>query len=944
MDRLTFFNRQISHPPNIFVANHLLMFRFLLFLSLFCSFTAQAQKPGGVRGSVIDSASKDGLNDATVSVVTAKDSSLISFALTSNSGFFEIKNLDTGSYVLMISYQGYPNILKSFGITADKPVVDFGAIKADQEYKQMKEVILNSTPPVQIKGDTLAYNAAAFKTKPNATVEDLLKKLPGVQVERDGTVKTQGENVQKIYVDGKEFFGNDPKLATKNLTADMIDQVEVYEEQSEQSRFSGVDDGNRTRSINLKLKKDKKKGLFGRVGAGVGTDGRYESNASVSYFKGASKLSLVARSNNINSVGFTQGDITGVGIGGGGNNNSGASAPGITRNTNAGLNYSDLWGKKTEVTGSYFFNNSNTNNTSSSYRQTFFADSTLNRNQQSTTDNSSANHRLNMRLTYQIDSFNSIIYTPNVSIQHSESDRFTGTQTFAQKGTQEYRLNDNTSSIHNEGNGSNWGNNLLFRHRFQVRGRTFSLNLTNTWNNNERDGLTDSKFGFYSLGIKTKDSLVQQINRTVNGTNNYGMSASYTEPIGRDKVLELNYAYNSNNNSNDRSVFDYNSFTSEYDLLNDLQTNRFRNNNESNRLGASLRVVKKKYNYQVGMAAQQLELRSNNLSKGAIIRQTFTNLFPTGSFNYRFARSKNLRFDYRGRTNQPSATQLQPIRDVSNPLYQTEGNPALRQEYSNNFTLMYNSFNMMRFRNLFTRFTFNNTYNKIVNSVTQLGKGVQLSRPVNADGAYNMSGIVDFGVPISKQKGGNINTTTNFNLNRDVSLANDVKNYTNNLVIGETVRVNYNYKDKLDLGISGGVSYNRARNTLNTRQNNTYYRYLASVDGSYIFPRNFVLSTDVDYTATTGLTAGFNQSFLLWNANFAHQMFKNKRGELKLTVFDILKQNRSINRNVADNYIEDVQNTVLQRYFMLTFTWNLSKFGAAPQGGMGGNQMIRMGR
>jgi len=289
-----------------------------------------------------------------------------------------------------------------------------------------------------------------------------------------------------------------------------------------------VDDGNRTRAINLKLKKDKKKGMFGRVGAGVGTDGRYESRASVSYFKGASKLSLVARSNNINSIGFTQGDITGVGIGGGGNNNSAASAPGITRNNNAGLNYSDLWGKKTEVTGSYFFNNSNTTNTSSSYRQTFFADSTLNRSQLGNTGNRSTNHRLNMRLTYNIDSFNSVIYTPNVQMQQSESERLTNTITSSLKNGTELRENENNANISNEGRGSNWSNNLLYRHRFARRGRTLSINLSNTWSTNDRNGLTDSRFGFYNQGIKWKDSLVQQINRTDNGTNNYGLNASYT--------------------------------------------------------------------------------------------------------------------------------------------------------------------------------------------------------------------------------------------------------------------------------------------------------------------------------------------------------------------------------------------------------------------------------
>lgn len=903
---------------------------------------AQVQKPGVVRGTVVDSATAGGLNNATVTVVAAKDAALLSSTLTSGSGFFEIKNIDTGAYVLLIAYQGYINIQKAFSIAAGSAIKDFGIIKAGQQYKQLGEVVLNSSPPVQVKGDTLAYRADAFKTKPNATVEDLLKKLPGVQVERDGTVKTGGENVQKIYVDGKEFFGNDPKLATKNLTADMIEGIEVYEEGSEQSRFSGVDDGARSKTINLKLKKNKKSGVFGRVGAGYGTDRRFEVNGSASLFKGTTKLSLIGRANNTNNIGFTQSDMTGVNSSGQ-SNNSAASAPGITRNSNTGINYSDAWGKKVEVTGSYFFNNTQTENRGSSYRQTFFADSAVNRSQLSSTENSSTNHRFNLRLTYAIDSFNSIVFTPNISLQHSENRRRSNVESAAQNSVQNYRINDNYTSAANEGNGSSWNSNLVFRHRFAKRGRTFSVSLSNAWSSNDRNSLTNAKLGFYNRGFKYKDSLVQQTAYTNNGTGNYGIGVSYTEPVGRDKVLELNYNYNDNNSSNHRNVFDLDTITGRYDIVNVLQTNLFENGNRSSRAGANLRIVKKKYNYQVGMSVQQLLLQSNNISKASLISQTFNNLFPTASFNYKFARSKNFRFDYRGRTAQPGVTQLQPIRDVSNPLYQTEGNPALQQEYSNNLTVTYNSFNMQRLRNLFTRFSFSNTYNKIVNNITQLGKGVQLTRPVNANGAYAVNGIVDFGVPISKMKGGNVNTTTTFNLSRDVNLAEGITNYTRRLVVGENVRVNYNYKEKLDMGISGGATYNRTRYTILPRNNNAYYRYAASADISYIFPQNFVLSTDVDYTATSGLSDGFNQSFFLWNASFARQMLKNKRGELKLSVFDILKQNRSIVRNIADNYIEDVQNTVLQRFCMLSFTWNLNKGGAAASGGQP-NQPRRMGR
>lgn len=916
-------------------------FLFLLFLAsvLLCN----AQKtPGIVRGSLQDSASLQGLHDATVSIVTAKDSSLVSFTLTSASGFFEIKNIAAGKYLLLVSYHGFKTFRKPFTVIESVPVVELGSMKMEQEYKLMGEVIIKDEAPIKVKGDTIAYNAAAFKVvKPNATAEDLLKKLPGIQVEKDGTVKAQGENVQKIYVDGKEFFGNDPKLATKNLTADMIDQVELYDDMSEQSKFSGIDDGSRSKAINLKLKKDKKKGLFGRASAGYGADDRYETALSANYFKGATKFSVIARSNNTNNIGFTSNDQ--IGIFGGGNfmrgGNSGSSS-GITKNSTAGINYSDIWGKKTEISSSYFFNNMQNSNTNKSYRQSFFPDS-INRSQESYSSSINNNHRINLRLTYNIDSVSSIVYIPGISFQNSESNRSDSMESFRVNDKTTTKINDSHSDHYNSGDGINWTNNLTYRRRLSKKGRTLSLNFSNTYSNSNRAGITNSHIGKYRAGIKYSDSLINQINTVGNSTRNYGIHLSYTEPIARDKVLEFNYGYNNNNNESDREVYDLNTGNGKYDIKNVQQTNLFENSNQSNHFGTNFRVVKKKYNYQLGIAAQKTLLQSNNLSKNSIVEQDFTNLFPTASFNYQFARSKNLRIMYRGRTEQPGVTQLQPIRDVSNPLYQTEGNPFLKQEYTNNVAINYNFFDMVKFRNFFFRVNFLNTYNKIVNSISLIDTGVQLSRPVNANGAYNVNGNFNVGFPINRMKGGNFNTSTTFGYSRDVSLTNNLTNFTKNLSLGEYLRLSYNFKEKLDLSLGANINYYAAKYTVIKNQNTSYLTYAYSADISYNLPFSLTLSTDLDYTTQTGLSSGFNQNYFLWNASFAKQLLKNKRGELKLSVFDILKQNRSITRNYTDNYIEDVQNTVLQRFFMLTFTYNLNRMGGVNIQGAGEGRNFR---
>jgi hypothetical protein len=339
-------------------------------------------------------------------------------------------------------------------------------------------------------------------------------------------------------------------------------------------------------------------------------------------------------------------------------------------------------------------------------------------------------------------------------------------------------------------------------------------------------------------------------------------------------------------------------------------------------------VAKKKYNYQAGIGYASTLLVSNNISKGTVLKQRAGNLFPAASFNYRFARSKNLRFNYRGATAQPSVLQLQPIQDVTNPRYIREGNPALRQEFRNAFSVTYNVFDVATLRNLFAAVTFNNTYNRIGYSTQVLDSfGRQLIRPVNLDGAYNVSGNFNFGLPIKRLQGGNINTTTTIAYNRDPSLLNGAKSFAKNLSVGQDLRVNYNYKEKLDLGVNAGLQYTLAQYTVQPQQRDDYYSHTYGVEATYTFGKGFILSSDFDFTANTGRSNGFNQNYAMWNAAFAKQVFKNNRGEVRASVFDILNQNQSFVRNVGENYIEDVETNVLKRFFLLSFTYKLNRMG-----------------
>jgi uncharacterized membrane protein YgcG len=944
----------------------------LLTIVLIQSIYPQTQKTVVVNGSVTESATKKPMQFASVSLLTVKDSTLVKGGITNMNGAFVFNGVEPGAYKLKLSFLGYTTIRKIITVQGNVSTLNVGNFNLEEGNSLMNEVVITATLPVLVKKDTLDYNADMFKVEKNAVVEDLLKKLPGVEIDGDGKIKAQGTDVSKVYVDGKQFFGNDPLIATQNLPAEMISRVQIIDKKSDQAEFSGIDDGQVDKIINIVTRQGYKHGSFGKVSGGYGSLDRYDAGLMFNNFVGDRQFSVIGMANNTNNTRFTldagntmnnrrgstlssaRGSRMGGGGGGGGGGFSAMSAAGrgmgqsgTTVTESAGVNFHNKLSKKLEFTGSYFFNASDKNNSSKTLTQTLRGDSSTFKRDTSSSFNSNKNHRINMEFLYQIDSLNSIIFRPNISYALTSSERTSSSNTLGSSG---FQLNRSVSSSVSDGTSWNSSATLLFRHKFRKRGRTFSLNLAG----NYTSGLTDtySKTDITRYVTTTGTPLNINTNLLLNNNNSnqgFNARASYTEPIDLNHSLEMNYYYSQSANDSHRDAFDYNELTHIWDRPDTAYSNQFNNSFINQRLGISYQTRKNKLTYTLGLGVESSEIESKTHVNNTLFDRTHKaiNFSPTANLNYSFTNRRRLNITYRGQANEPSIDQLQPIVTDPNSLTIRKGNPDLKSSFTNDMSLGFNDVNEKTFANYFINVQFSNVLNSISNNYTNGANGEQIIMPVNVHGAYDASLNIGTGRPLANNKF-SVNTSGSLRWSNDVNyIRNTNTALSNNSVVGssvgalnttKTMTVGYNLSGSINgkvvmFTLSGRLNYNRAWQSIQTTNTNIYVSYNYLADLKLILPIGMIVASDFQYNVNTGYGNGYNKNYALWNASATKDLLKNKRMQVKFQILDILKQNQSLRRSINGSNITDTQSTILPQYFMFTLAYNFNNFQQQPQNG-----------
>jgi hypothetical protein len=913
----------------------------LLTIILFTSIVSFSQL-NKISGTVKDTIDKMNISNAVTAILRKSDSVLIKFSRTDVRGNFTLSNVAAGQYIFMISHPRFGDYVEDIEVK-DKDI-SMGAIALTPKSKLLQDIVIRTGSPIKIKGDTVEYTADSFKVTANANVEELLKKMPGIQVDKNGEIKAMGETVKKVLVDGEEFFGEDPGMAIKNLRADAVNKVQVFDKKSEQAEFTGIDDGQKSKTINLQLKENKKKGYFGKAELAGGLKDNYNNQLMMNAFKGKRKISGYALMGNIGQSGLGWNDSRNYGgsegFSSGFDEESGGmwmsysgveededfnAAMGFARNWNAGLQYNNKWKDKHTLNSGYKFAKISLRSGYTSFSQNFLPNTTWTENTVDSKLNSKTVNAGNASYDWKIDSFNTLKISVKLNHTETESNNRNYVDRFNDLG---YKIESPTTKINNNKKNS-FSSTILFKHKFKKPKRTLSWNTELTYLDADGYGFLLGSNNYYVNNLFDRRDSLDQYKTSLMVDRNINSKISYTEPLAKDFYLELNYNFKAAIASNDRSTFIKNT-NGKYENLVDSLSNNFDQDITSHNTGMNFRYVKKKYNYSFGSAVSFSRFNLKDLSNNKSYHYNFTNFFPQASFNYNPKQNKNYRFSYKGSTSQPSLNQLQPLVENNNPLSIYQGNPNLQQSFRHEFNAGYNTYNFLKERSIWSNLTVSVLENAFSSSVITTDSGKTFIKPVNVDGVLNVNLWSGMWTKL-KKSGISLYIGPNFNFSKNIDYQNNIRNVSRNLSVGVNGNVNKSKDKKYDVGMDYDFGWNMNRTSL---QNRTvrYFTLTTRFNGSYHLPKKFKVGSDVEYNVRQKTSEfDMNTNNVIWNAYLSKDILKDMF-TIKLSITDILKENNGFSRVATSNYFSQTIRERLQQYWLLTLTWNFSKNGKPSQG------------
>lgn len=899
-----------------------------VFMFSVCTLQAQRTKYGVVKGTVLDSASRQPVEAATISVFLVEDSSLINYMLTNRKGEFQIKDIPLGKAChLLVSYNGLKPYIQPFTIPEDRTDTILPPIRLGKAVKELEEVmVIGLRPPMLIKKDTVEFNAGAFKTMPNAVLEDLVKLLPGIDMDKDGNLTMNGKKIEKITIDGKDFFGNDPKMALKNLPRNIIDKIQVADYKTREAQFNRTTTGEENKVLNLTLKKDQNQGWFGRAYGAYGSEKRYEAGGNMNMFNSQKQVSIIASANNTNR--------TSAGMGNFGISNAqsslGGGGTGFTDNKTGGLNFSNVFSKKFTLSSSYFYNRSFFKNNTRTQRQYILTEDDLSihdYNSLNTNSNTTDNHRGNISLDFRPDTMTSLYLNMGYGKNDGSSASFNDANSKNIKGT---LLNTSVNEINGTNKGDNLAAEFFIGRRLRKEGRNISLNLN--YGSDVAKSKDLNKGNIWTLKPDGTDStnILNQHSDLSSDNKNFGASIGYTEPLARNLNVLIRYNYRLSTGTSDKSTRKFNDGTKEYDIIDTALTDQFTTRSEVSYPDLSLNYFKSdKFRMAAGFGMQWLRQKTSSRIQKEM-DQRYLNYFPTANLVYQLNKTGELAFYYNGSSQQPSAQQLQPVPDNSNPLYIVMGNPDLRPSFSHSFSVSVRQGKGSLY--WFSALNYSTTTSMIINETYFDELRRQVSRPLNMNGNYNSNLNATLSKTWkSKEYTFRLNTNIGAGYTRSMSRIDHEDIESKNYNFNARLYLTGTYKDLVNIMPSYMIRFSDSRYSKAQNQDASSVTHVFTADLFINWPKQLILENNITYVYNSRIAPGFKKGITSWNAAANYQLFKSKRGVLRFAIYDILQQNTNVNRTITQNYIQDVQVDVLQQYFQVSFLYMLQKFA----GGVG---------